>query len=355
MPDTMDVWALVEHEKPLEKIQQPIPEPKGKEVLIKVTHCGVCHSDIHFWEGFYDLGGGRRLNIKDRGVKLPVAMGHEILGDIVKAGPDAGEQPAGARRAVYPWLGCGSCRRCAREEDNMCTAQKSLGIVQNGGYAEYVLVPDSRYLVDPGDVDPAVACTFGCSGITTLNAISKLMPLDPEEHVVLVGAGGLGLAAISILKAYGHEKIISVDIGDDKLEAARKAGATAVVNSTGADPAKEIMTAAGGPVLAVIDFVNISKTATMIQNILGKGAKWVQVGIMGGSVEVSLAGMVFKNTTMMGNITGDPKHLREVARLGREQKLPPLPVTKMPWDEVNKALTLLREGKVTGRLVLVRE
>jgi len=355
MAGIMDVWALVEHAKPLEKIQQPIPEPKGKEVLIKVTHCGVCHSDIHFWEGFYDLGGGKRLNIQDRGVKLPVAMGHEILGDIVKAGPDAGEQPVGARRVVYPWLGCGDCRRCAQEEDNMCTAQRSLGIVQNGGYAEYVLIPEPRYLVDPGDVDPAVASTFGCSGITALNAVSKIMPLDPEEPVVLVGAGGLGLAAISILKAYGHKKIISVDIGDDKLEAAKKTGATAVVNSIGTDPAKDIMTAAGGPVLAVIDFVNISKTAGMIQDILAKGSKWVQVGIMGGSVEISLAAMVFKCTTIMGNLTGDPKHLREVTRLSKEKKLPPLPVTTMPWDEVNQALDLLRAGKVTGRLVLVKE
>ena len=355
MTGTMDVWATVEWGKPLEKIQQPIPEPKGKEVLIKVTHCGLCHSDLHFWEGHYDLGGGKKLYVKDRGVTLPVAMGHEILGDIAKAGPEAGEQPVGARRIVYPWLGCGNCRRCAQEEDNLCAAQRSLGIVQNGGFAEYVLVPEPRYLVDPGELDPAVACTFGCSGITTLNAVSKVMPLDPEEPIVLIGAGGLGLAAISMLQAYGHKTIISVDLGDDKLEAAKKAGATAVVNSTTADPAKDIMTAAGGPVLAVIDFVNISKTATMVQSILAKGAKWVQVGVMGGQVEISLVGMILKGTTILGNLTGDPKQLREVARLGREKKLPPLPVTKMPWDEVNQAMDLLGAGKVTGRLVLVKE
>lgn len=123
----MNLWAVTDWGRPLEKIQRPIPVPAGKEVLIKVTHCGVCHSDIHFWEGYYDLGGGNKFWVKDRGVTLPRAMGHEILGNIVKAGPDAGSQPIGARRAVYPWLGCGNCSRCANEEDNMCAAQKGLG------------------------------------------------------------------------------------------------------------------------------------------------------------------------------------------------------------------------------------
>ena len=355
MADTMDVWATVEYEKPLEKIRQPIPEPKGKEVLIKVTHCGVCHSDIHFWEGYFDLGGGKRLYAKDRGAKLPLAHGHEILGNIVKAGPDAGEQQVGARRIVYPWLGCSDCRQCAQEEDNMCAAQVSLGVVQNGGFAEYVLVRDPKYLVDPGDLDPAVACTFGCSGITTLNAVSKVMPMDPEEPVVLVGAGGLGLASISVLKAYGHKNIISVDIGDDKLEAAKKAGATAVVNSTVAEPAKEILAAAGGPLLAVIDFVNVSATASMVQAILGKGAKWVQVGILGGAVELSLAITVMKSISILGNLTGNIANLREITRLAKEGKLPPLPVTTMPWDKVQEAMDSLRAGKVIGRLVLVKE
>jgi len=355
MGETMDMWATVEYGKPLEKIQQPIPEPKGKEVLVKVTHCGVCHSDVHFWEGYFDMGGGKKLQMADRGAKLPFAHGHEILGNIVKAGPDAGEQPAGARRMVYPWLGCGKCRRCAREEDNMCANQRSLGAVQNGGFAEYVLVPEPKYLVDPGDLDPAVACTFSCSGITTLNAVTKLMPMDPEEPVVLIGAGGLGLAAISVLKSYGHKNIISVDLGDDKLEAAKKAGATAVVNSSGANPAKDIIAAAEGPVLAVIDFVNISKTAAMVQTILAKGAKWVQVGIMGGSVDISLAGTVMKATTILGNLTGNLENLRELTRIAKEGKLPPLPVSTMPWDEVNKAMEMLRDGKATGRLVLVKE
>jgi propanol-preferring alcohol dehydrogenase len=85
----MRAWAVVENGAPLKEIELPTPEPKGTEVLIEVTHCGVCHSDLHIWDGYYDLGGGKHMNLKDRGVVLPLAMGHEIVGRVAKLGPDA--------------------------------------------------------------------------------------------------------------------------------------------------------------------------------------------------------------------------------------------------------------------------
>lgn len=355
MSHMQDVWALVDWGKPLQKIQQPIPEPKGTEVLLEVTHAGVCHSDLHMWEGYYDLGGGNRFWVKDRGITLPVAMGHEILGNVSQLGPEAeGMVPIGARRTVFPFIGCGDCRWCHAGEDNMCAISHTLGVKVNGGFASYVIVPHPKYLADPGDVDPAVACTFGCSGITTMNAVTKVMPQDPDDAIVLVGAGGLGLAAISMLKAVGHKHIISVDLADDKLAAAKKAGATAVVNSKSGDPAKQIVELAGGPVLGAIDFVNNSVTASMVNGILGKGATWVQVGVMGGTVELSLVANIFKGITIKANYIGSPGQLQEVTRMAREGKLPPLPVTTMPWDQANEAMELLHSGKVTGRVVLVR-
>lgn len=353
----MDLWATVEWEQPLKKIQQPIPEPQGKEVLIKVTHCGVCHSDLHFWEGFYDLGNGKRFYVKDRGVKLPVAMGHEILGNIAKLGPDvdASQFPLGARRIVYPWLGCGNCFRCKAEQDNLCVGQQGLGTLKNGGFAEYVVVPDAKYLIDPGDVDPAVACTFGCSGITTLSALRKILPMPADEPIVLIGAGGLGLAAISMLKAFEHKNIISVDIAQEKLDAAKKAGASIVINSTDSNAVDKIKEACGGNVLTVVDFVNNSATAAMVNGMVVRGANWVQVGVMGGSIELSLVANIFRGLTIYSNITGNLADLREVTKLARDRKLPPLPVTTMPWNSVSEAMDLLRQGKVTGRIVLVKE
>lgn len=350
----MDVWALTEWDAPFQKIHQPIPSLKGTEVLIRVTHSGVCHSDLHTAEGFYDIGGGKRFYVKDRGIQLPVALGHEILGDVAAVGPDAGSISIGSRQIVYPWLGCGSCTRCKQEEDNLCAAQRGLGTLRNGGFAEYVVVPHPKYLVDLGDLDPAVACTFGCSGITTLSAVRKILPLPADEPVLLIGSGGLGLAAISVLKAFGHKNIVSADIDDKKLSAAAAAGATKTVDTSSKTAVDDILAATNGPVIAVIDFVNNSATAKMVYSVVAKGAKWVQVGVMGGSIELSLVGNIFKGLTIYSNITGNLQDLREVVKLAKEKKLSPVAIQTLEWNSVNEAMDLLKKGKVTGRMVLVK-
>ena len=355
----MDAWAVVENGKPLAKITKPTPKPTGTEIVVEVTHCGVCHSDLHFWEGFYDLGGGKRLLLSDRGVTLPRAIGHEILGRVAALGPEvdgaADGVAVGDRRIVYPWIGCGHCARCRAEQDNMCGQQRSLGVLQDGGFASHVVVPHARYLVDPGDVDPAVAATFGCSGITVLSAIRKAMPLEPDEAVVLVGAGGLGLAAIGMLRALGHRRIVSIDLSEEKRQAALTAGATAVIDGSGPDVPGAIVAAAGGPVMAVLDFVNGSATAAWAMACLGKGGKMIQVGVFGGELTLSLIGLIFKASAVMGSNTGNPAELREVARMAREGRLQPVPVTTLPRDEANAALMRLRDGQVTGRLVLTAD
>lgn len=350
----MSVWALTEWDKPLEKISQPVPTPQGTEILVKVTHAGVCHSDLHTAEGFYDIGGGARFYVKDRGIELPIALGHEISGEVVGVGPDAEAVAIGSRQIVYPWLGCGSCTRCRQEEDNLCAKQRGLGTLRNGGFAEYIVVPHAKYLVDLGDLDPTVACTFGCSGITTLSAVSKVMPLPADEPVLLIGAGGLGLSAISVLKTFGHRNIVVADIANDKLAAAAAAGATKTVNSSVPSASDDILKATNGPVIAVIDFVNNSITARLVNGLVAKGAKWVQVGVMGGSIELSLVGNIFKGLTIYSNITGNLDELRRLVQMAKEGKLSPVPVQKMPWDSVNEAMSLLKAGKVSGRVVLIK-
>lgn len=359
--DQMHLWALVEFDKPLQKISQPIPTPTGKQVVVKVTHAGVCHSDLHFAEGFYDLGGGNKFYVKDRGVQLPLALGHEILGKVHAVGPDvlddaasSAELAVGSQQVVYPWLGCGSCARCAAGADNLCAAQKGLGTQRNGGFAEYIVVPDPRYLVALGGLDPATACAYGCSGITALSAVRKVLPLPPSEPILLVGAGGLGLTAIAMLKALGHENIIVADISDDKLETATAMGAAKVVKTSGPNAAEDVKKAVDGPLIAAVDFVNNSATANMINGIVAKGAKWVQVGVMGGTLELSLVANVFKGLTIFSNITGTVDELRQVVGMAQDGKLAPIPVHKMPWDSVNEAMELLRSNKVTGRIILVK-
>lgn len=353
----MRAWAVVENGAPLQEIELPTPEPKGTEVLIEVTHCGVCHSDLHIWEGHYDLGGGKVMNLKDRGVVLPLAMGHEIVGRVAKLGPEAKGVKVGDLRIVFPWLGCGTCEKCLAEEDNMCLTARSLGVFQNGGYGTHVLAPHPRHLVDPGTLDPAVAATYACSGITVYSAIRKVMPLPPQEALVIVGAGGLGLNAIAVLKALRHQNIVVVDVSEEKRQAALKAGATAVVDGTGdgATVTRRIIDAAGGPALAVVDLVNGTATARFAFDALRKGGKLVQVGLFGGELSLPLPLMAIRALTVQGSYVGNPKELRELVKLAQDGALPALPVATVPQSQAYEALMRLKDGKVTGRLVLRAE
>ena len=351
----MRAWAVVENGAPLQEIELPTPEPKGTEVLIEVTHCGVCHSDLHIWEGHYDLGGGNKMSLKDRGVVLPLAMGHEIVGRVAKLGPDAKGVKVGDLRIVFPWLGCGTCDKCLAEEDNMCLTPRSLGVYQNGGYGTHVIAPHPRHLVDPGTLDPAVAATYACSGITVYSAIRKLMPIAADEPIVVIGAGGLGLNAIAVLRALKHRNIMAVDISEEKRRAALDAGATKAVDGSGPDVAKRIMEAAGGPVLGIVDLVNGTATARFAFGALRKGGRLVQVGLFGGELSLPLPLMAIRALTVQGSYVGNPKELRELVKLAQEGRLPPLPVTTVPQSQANDALMRLRDGKVTGRLILRSE
>lgn len=354
----MRAWAVVENGEPLQEMEMPTPEPSGTEVLLEVTHCGVCHSDLHIWDGYYDVGGGQRMSLADRGVVLPLAMGHEIVGRVVKLGPEATGVQVGDLRIVFPWLGCGQCEKCLAEEDNMCSvAARSLGVFQNGGYGTHVVAPHPRHLVDPGRLDPAVAATYACSGITVYSAINKVLPLAPTQPIVLVGAGGLGLNAVAVLKALKHENIISVDVSAEKREAALQAGAHKAVDGSGdgATVTKRIMEAAGGPVLAVIDLVNGTATARFAFGALAKGGKLIQVGLFGGELMLPLPVMAMRALTVQGSYVGNPKELRALVKLAQDGDLQALPVATVPQSQANDALMRLRDGKVTGRLVLKAE
>lgn len=353
----MKAWAVVAAGQPLQEIELPTPQPVDKQVLLEVTHAGVCHSDLHIWEGEYDLGSRGKMKLTDRGVTLPLAMGHEIVGRVVKWGPDAEGQglAVGQRKLVFPWVGCGSCARCRAEEDNMCAQGKALGIFQHGGYATHVLVPEPRHLLEIGSLDPALACTYACSGVTVFSAVNKVMPMEPDEPIVLVGAGGLGLSAIAVLRAMGHRRIVSVDVTEEKLAHAREAGASDTLLATGGDVTQRLVALCGGAVMAVIDLVNGTQTARFAFDALGKGGKLVQVGLFGGELTLPLPLMAMRALTVQGSYVGNPKELRALVALAQTGRLPGIPITREPLPQADAALMRLRAGQVTGRIVLTAE
>lgn len=319
---------------------------------MRVSHCGVCHSDLHFVHGEFDLGGGKKLKITDRGVKLPCAPGHEIVGRVVAKGPDASGVEIGDERIVYPWIGCGECDLCRSDNENLCYSPRGLGVIQNGGFGSHVLLPNETYLFAFDGIDPALAATFPCSGLTVYSAIAKAMPLDSAKPVLVVGAGGLGMVAIRMLHALGIDKVIVADLGADKRAAALGAGAIAAIDNGAADALERIAEAGGGLLQAAFDFVNVGATFSLALESLGKRGRLVVVGVGGGDFPLSLASLIFRPRSIIGTITGSRQELREVIALAQSGKFVPLPVTRMPKDEVNAALDRLEHGQVIGRIVL---
>jgi D-arabinose 1-dehydrogenase-like Zn-dependent alcohol dehydrogenase len=338
---------------PLERFERPTPQPAGGEVLLRVLAAGVCHSDIHIWSGEYDLGGGKKLKVGERGVNLPLTMGHETVGEVVAVGPEAEGVKVGDRRLVYPWIGCGTCAVCARGDENLCLKPRFLGVYRAGGYADHLLVPHARYLLDIGDLPPEQAAPYACSGITTFSALKKIdRAVLEREPTVIIGAGGLGLMCMSLLKAMGGKGAIVVDIDPAKRAAAQKAGALAVIDGGAPDAARQIAAAAGGGAWSVIDFVGSGRTVQLGCDSITKGGRVIVVGLFGGEVTLSTPLIPMRALTLQGSYVGNLAELRELMELVRRARPAPVPVTCRGLHEAHQALEDLEHGRVVGRAVL---
>ena len=349
----MKAYQITSWGQPLEELEVPIPKPTGSEVLIKITSCGVCHSDIHIWDGFFDLGGGKRITLEERGLGLPFTMGHEPVGEVVELGPDATGVAVGDKRIVYPWIGCGTCEVCKDNNELLCNNPITVGTRRNGGYAEYLLAPHAKYLVPYDGVDEAFAATAACSGITAYSALKKLKHLTAKQTTLIIGAGGVGLAGIGMAKAILKTKIIVADIDPEKRKAAIELGADEVIDNGAVDASKNLMIMTNGGPDGVVDFVGAPTTSTFGFQVLAKGGTLVVVGLYGGGMELSLSLLPLKVVDIRGSYVGTQQDLVELLELMREGKVKSVPIIKRQLSEAPLAIQDLRSGKDIGRYVLI--
>ena len=268
----MHSYQVCECGAPLQLSEQQVPEPKGTGILLKMLAAGVCHSDLHIWDGYYELGAGRKLMLADRGIKLPLTMGHENVGEVVALGPDAKDVALGSVRLVNPWMGCGECKVCRRGDENLCLKPRNVGVFTQGGYSTHLLVPHSRHLFGIGALTPAQAAPLACSGVTAYSALKKVRDNFADEPLVIIGAGGVGLMAVALARKMGAGEVIIVDIDTDKRDAGLAAGATAAIDGGAPDVVTQIQRATRGGAWSVIDFVGSSATVTTaIGSIVKRG------------------------------------------------------------------------------------
>ena len=348
----MKCEALTEFGQSLQSETRTDPGVEGSEVLLRVTANGVCHSDLHIREGCYHLGHGQTLSFAERGMKLPLVMGHEPVGQVIAAGPDAGELERDKDFVIYPWQGCGECHQCKAGRENYCAAPRFLGMFRDGGYADRIKIPHPRYLFEIGDIAPEVAAPLACSGLTTFSALKKVEDTIKAAPVVIIGGGGLGLMAIGLVKAMGGLPPVVVDIDPAKREAALVAGAGAVVDGAAEDAVSQVQAATGGPALAVVDLVGAEPTANLSFNAVGKGGKIVIVGLFSGAAPWPLPLIPVKAVSIIGSYVGSLPEFDELMALARAGKVPVLPTQTVELDQAEATLNRLEAGEIIGRAVL---
>lgn len=346
----MQSFKLTQFGAPLAEVIESPPAPSGAQTLLRVRACGVCHSDVHLADGYFDLGHGRKIDVSGA-VRPPRVLGHEIVGVVEEVGAEASGVRVGDRRVVYAWGGCGACALCQTGQENLCARPRNTGIQRDGGFSNYILVDDPKYLVEFDPLPEPFAATLACSGLTAFSALKKAAPVDAQNPLLVIGAGGLGLAAVNLARALYDVGPVVADIDASKRQAALDAGASAAVDPGDPDLRQRLLKETGG-FSAAIDFVGAESTTGFGLALLRRGGRVYVVGLFGGAMEIPLATLPLRAVGVIGVAVGSLPELHELLALARDGRVKPMPIEVRPLDAAQQSLDDLRAGRVRGRVVL---
>ncbi len=335
----MKAAVLKELGKPLVIEEVPTPEPGPGQVLIRVSACGVCHSDLHLAEGDWDLLRGA--------TKIPLILGHEAAGTIAAVGEGSAGVKVGDRVGV-PWIHytCGECEFCKEGREELCLKQKVTGCMVDGGFAEYMLAPATHAAPLPASLDLAEAAPQLCAGLTVYKAI-KAAGVESGQRMAVFGAGGLGHLAIQIAKAMGVH-VGAVDLAGDKLEFAKSVGAEWTINA--AEPVHKKLRAMGGVHVAMVCAASPSAYETALR-CLRRGGTMAVVGMANEPFKVSAVSLISTEARIVASAVGTRTDLQELFGLMAKHPIR-CKIEKRPLDAVNGVFDDMKRGAIIGRVVL---
>jgi NAD+-dependent secondary alcohol dehydrogenase Adh1 len=332
-----------EYHQPLEFVERPIPEPRrATDVLIRLGGAGVCATDLHALEGLMEPAG----------VTLPRVLGHENAGWVEEVGDGVTTVARGDAVLVFPPHSCGLCVPCRRGIDMLCIHHEFTGLTVDGGFADYVVVPERSLVALPAGVEPAAVAPHADAGLTAYHAVKRLSHLaTPGTTAVVVGVGGVGHIALQLIRELGAGATVAVDTDSRRRALASELGADEVIDGGAAsvDAVRELTGGRGADL--VFDFVGSDQSHADSTAMLARGGTYSIVGF-GGMLSVPSAALVGGEQTVMGNLVGTWLDLWEVMQLHGAGRLV-LKTESHPLESVNEVLAKLREGEVTGRAVLV--
>jgi len=341
MTQTMKAAILHALRTPLKIERVPVPEPGHGDLLIKVTACGVCHSDLHAIDGDWTPPP-----------VIPLIPGHEVAGKVAKLGPGVTGFSVGDEVGV-PWMysACGQCEFCLAGMETICKSAEATGYTKPGGYAEYLLAPAAFVGRLPEGTDPYAMAPILCAGVTTYRGL-KRTGARPGQWVAIVGIGGLGHIAIQYARAMGL-RVAAVDVSNEKLDLAKSLGAEIVVNGAETDPVAAIQDGIGGSHAAVVTAV-ASRAFEQAVLMLRPGGTVAYIGLPGGKsdeVRASISAITNWELSVRGSNVGTRQDLNEAIAFAANG-LVKATIRMAELEEINTVLDEMRRGRIVGRTVL---
>jgi propanol-preferring alcohol dehydrogenase len=321
----------------------PVPQPGPGGVLLRVTAAGMCHSDLHV----VDSPPGRLP------FEPPFTLGHEVAGTVVVTGHGVGEEWQGREVVVHGIWGCGTCRRCRAGRENYCLERPPAignGLGYDGGLAEFMVVPSTRYLVPADGLDPLQAAPLTDAALTAFHAVKPHHgDLDAESRVLVIGAGGLGHFAVQLLTGTSAHVVV-IDPNEGARELARSLGAHVVLPDL--EQAEDIAGSRKSRFDLVLDFVAATSTMERAMALLAPGGSLRVVGGAGGVLPVGKDLGFAQGWSVSAPFWGPKPDLSAVVELARAGRLRAHTETFALTDAV-EAYDRLRAGEVRGRAVIL--
>lgn len=307
---------------PLDFVEDHDEPEAGGGLVLDVTACGVCHSDIHVVDG-------------DFGKAPPIVLGHEVTGVHPELGPVM---------LYAPW-GCRNCAECAQGLEMICSNSTEAGLFTDGGYAERMRVPDTSYLAPLDGLDPYDAAPLACGGLTAyravLQGIDRLRERGAESRALVIGAGGLGQYAIRYLRLMTDAHVSALDLSESKQATAIEIGAHEAMGSL--DDGRQFD--------LIIDFIGAEATLRTAATHIAKLGVVSVVGLAGGTIPFGF-GAVPLEASFVNSVWGSRAQLDELLDLGRREPSIVQAVEVLPLADAQTAHDRLRSGDFKGRLVL---
>ncbi|GIM47903.1 alcohol dehydrogenase [Collibacillus ludicampi] len=342
----MKAAQILEHRKPLRIGEVPDPTPGPKDVILRVEACGVCRSDWHAWMGDWEWIG--------LSPQLPIIPGHEFGGVVEAVGKEVKNFRPGDRVTAPFHEGCSHCPNCLSGHSNRCDHLQIFGFSYDGGYAQYVRVPngDFNLIRLPDEVDTLTAAAIGCRYMTGYHGVMRAN-VEPGNWLAVHGAGGVGLSAVQVGNAIGAQ-VIAVDVDDAKLAKAKEEGAVAVVNARKENVTEAIKEITQGGAHASIDALGIRETILNSVLCLRKGGRHVQIGLTtkeeGGMVGLPVDAITAMELEVVGSL-GNPHSAYDglLALIARGKLNPKSLVTReIALDDVSSVLDDMTNFKTFG-------